>query len=351
MRSNDSFYRHLLQECQSADLQHRLEALDDLRKHGYLNLLEAQFLLDRLNSTSHWQEQKAILGLMSDIEQPLPTRALMAILEDWESSDVFLRMDVAHTLAVKKAEEALDLFLRVLLDPEEHPWLRETMTWDLALWGERISEELLPTLLVDTEPAVQTAALDVLRERPPQSIPLELVLPYCTHEKKYVREAAIKTLMATEQRVPIDPILTALHDPEPEVRAAASYGCISLLEMFGDQIPLEPLLEALKDEYPPVRENMLDAFGKIPLRIPVEPVAAALTDSTYYVRCAALETLSLMGERVPSSLYPLLQAMSGADPTSQVRLRATRALLLLHGMQPGPLKIPTIDLTLEELGE
>jgi HEAT repeat protein len=110
-------------------------------------------------------------------------------------------------------------------------------------------------------------------------------------------------------------------------------------------------MEALKDEYPPVRENMLDAFGKIPLRIPVEPVAAALTDSTYYVRCAALETLSLVGERVPSSLYPLLQAMSGADPTSQVRLRATRALLLLHGMQPAPLKIPTIDLTLEELGE
>src|SRR5712692_8774743 len=99
-------------------------------------------------------------------------------------------------------------------------------------------------------------------------------------------------------------------------------------------------MEALKDEYPPVRENMLDAFGKILLRIPVEPVAAALTDSTYYVRCAALETLSLMGERAPSSLSPPLQEMSGADPSSQVRLRATRALLLLHGMRPAPLKIP-----------
>jgi len=351
MRKNDWFYLHLLQECQSADLQRRLDALEDLCKHEYLDLIDAQFLLDRLNSTTSEREQSAILDLMCQIEAPLPSDALMAILEDWESSTVFLRMEVAHTLAVKKAEEALDLFCSVLLDPEEHPWLRETMTGDLATWGERISEEIVLTLLADPEPAVCTAALEVLRERPSQTIPLELVLPYCTHEKQYVREVAIKTLLATKQRVPPQTILAALGDPEPQVRAAASYGCISLVEWFGDQIPLEPLLQALNDEYPVVRENILDAFGKVPLHIPVEPVAAALTDSTYYVRCAALETLSLMGERVPSSLSPLLQEMSGSDPSSQVRLRATRALLLLHGMTPGPLKIPIIDLTLEELGE
>jgi HEAT repeat protein len=100
-----------------------------------------------------------------------------------------------------------------------------------------------------------------------------------------------------------------------------------------------------------VRENILDALSLVPLRIPVEPIAAALTDSTYYVRCAALETLGLMGERVPSSLYPPLQEMSGSDPSPQVRLRATRALLMLRGMRPAPLRMPIIDLTLEELGE
>jgi HEAT repeat protein len=189
------------------------------------------------------------------------------------------------------------------------------------------------------------------RSQPPQSIPIAHVLPYCTHEEKYLREAAIKTLMATEHCVPIDVILSALGDPEPEVRAAASFGCIRLLEWFGDQVPLEPLLQALRDEYPPVRENILDALGKAPLRIPVEPVGAALADSIFYVRCASLETLALMGERVPSSLYPALQKLSGSDPSAQVRQRATRALLLLHGMQPLPLRIPIIDLTLEDLGE
>jgi HEAT repeat protein len=345
MRKNDSFYRHLLQECQSTDLQRRLEALEDLRRHEYLDLVEVQFLLDRLNSTEVEREQLAILALMCQIEAPLPTRALMAILEDWESSSVFLRMEVAHTLAYKQAEEALDLFLRVVLDPEEHPWLRETMTGDLALWGERISDGLLLTLLADPEPAVCTAALEVWRERPSQTIPLELVLPYCAHEKKYVREAALKTLLATKQHVSIDPILRVLHDPEPEVRAAASHACISLVEWFPDWIPLEPLLEALHDEYAAVREDVLDAFGKIPLRIPVDPVIAVLSDSVSYVRCAAVETLGLMGERVPSSIYPTLREMAGFDDSAHVRQRATRTLLLLHGMQPPPLTLPIIDIT------
>jgi len=347
---SDMFYLHVLHECQSADLQHRLEALDDLRKHEYLDLVDAQFLLDRLNSTPHAQEQSSLLSLMCEIKKPLPLDALMAILADQETS-VFLRMEVAHTLTVVKAEAGLALMLQILQDACEHPGLRETLTGYLTIWGERISDDLLLTLLADPEPAVCAATLEVLRERPCETLPLEMVLPYCTHEAKYVREAAIKTLLATEQRTPLEPIVAALGDPDPEVRAAASYGCISLLERFGDQIPLEPLLQSLNDEYPPVRENILDAWGKIPLRIPVEPVAAALTDSTFYVRCAALETLSFMGERVPSSLYLALQELSGSDPFPQVRLRATRALLLLHGMTPGPLRMPIIDLTLEELGE
>jgi HEAT repeat protein len=201
------------------------------------------------------------------------------------------------------------------------------------------------------DPELCAAALDMWRSQPSQTIPLERIVPYCTHEEKYLREAAIKTLLAAERLCPPDLILAALDDPEPEVRTAASFGCISLMEWFGNQIPVEPLLSALSDEYPSVRENILDALGKVPLRIPVEPVAAALTNATFYVRCAALETLSLMGERVPSSLFPLLRELSGSDPAPRVRLRATRALLLLHGMRPAPLRIPVIDLTLEELGE
>jgi HEAT repeat protein len=247
----------------------------------------------------------------------------------------------------------LPVVLRLIADPHEEIYLREVLIGDLALWGERIPEAFLLALLDD--PELCAAALDMWRSQPAQTIPLERILPYCAHEEKYLREAAIKALLAAERLCPPSPILAALDDPESEVRTAASFGCISLMKWFGNQIPVEPLLSALHDEYPPVRENILDALGKISLRIPVEPVAAALTDATYYVRCAALETLGRMFERVPSSLYLVLQELSGSDPVPQVRLRATRALLLLSGMTPAPLKIPIIDLTLEgideELGE
>ena len=272
----------------------------------------------------------------------------MAILEDGQTSSVFLRMEVAQTLAATKAEDAYDLFVRLALDAREHSWLRELLTADLAVWNERLSDDLLLTLLADPEPAVCAATLSVWRELPSQSIPIERIVPYCTHEQKYIREAAIKTLLATEQRAPVDPILSALNDPEPEVRAAASHACLSLAEWFPDRIPLERLLAALHDEHPPVREDALDALGKIPLRIPVEPVIAALSDPVPYVRCAAIETLGMMGERVPASIYPTLRELSGADDSAHVRQRATRTLLLLHGMPLPPLRMPVIEITSEE---
>jgi HEAT repeat protein len=246
----DHLYLHLLARCQSPDLGHRLDALEDLRQHEYLDLIPAQFLLDRLNSTGHWEEQTAILRLMCEIEKPLPIEALMAILEDRETSSPFLRAHVAHVLTVIHAEDAIDLVLRLIQDPHEEVYLREVLIGDLAFWGERIPRAFLLTLLDD--PELCAAALDMWRSQPSQTIPLERIVPYCTHEEKYLREAAIKALLATERLCPPDPILAALGDPESEVRTAASYGCISLMEWFSDQLPVKPLLSALHDEYPPV---------------------------------------------------------------------------------------------------
>src|SRR5258708_31931131 len=181
MRERDGYheyYLHLLRECQSADLQRRLDALKNLY-HEYLDLVEAQFLLDRLNSTSHVQEQRAILELMCLLKKPLPIDALMAILADRETSTVYLRSEVAHTLAFVKAEEALDLLLQLLQDPEEDIFLREMITYDLPRWEERVPRALLLTLLTDSALGLCDAALKVLRDLPPQLIPLEMVLPYC----------------------------------------------------------------------------------------------------------------------------------------------------------------------------
>lgn len=351
MPKKDLYYLRLLQQCQSSHLEQRLAALEGLRKHEYLDLVTSQFLLDRLNSTGSSREQSAILGLMGQIESPLPIEALLTILADRETSTLYLRAEVAHTLAVVKAEGSIELLLRLLQDPDEDVYLRVGIAEDLEAWGERIPLEILLAAIADPEPGLCAAALNGLRARPSHTIPIDIVLPYCAHPAWYVREAAIKTLLATEQQVPPEPILAALTDPEPQTRDAAAHGCIHLVEWFGDKIPLEPLVQALGDDYPSVRENILDALGKASTRAPIEPIIAALTDSVHYVRCAAVETLGIMGDRVPASVYPVLQAMSGADSSPHVRQRATRTLLMLHGLTPVPLRLPTIDFTLEELGE
>lgn len=343
----DEYYLYMLQQYQSENLDRRLAALDEL-EHDYLDLLEPQFLLDRLNSATHWEEQRDIVGLMCQVKKPLPIQALMAILTDRETTSMYLRMEIASTLAHVQAEESLDLVLSLIQDSDEEICLRELLVTSLGTWGERIPLPTLLTFLTDPEPAICAAALHALDARPPQTIPVATVLLYCTHQEWYVREAAIKTLLAAEAWTPIDPILAALSDPDDHVRNAAVHGCIQLVERFGDQVPLEPLLQVLHDDFPSVRENVIDALGKAPARTPLEPIIAALTDPHSYVRCAAAETLSLLGERIPETLYPTLQAMSGDDPVPQVRLRATRALLILHGLEPGPLKVPIIDLTLDE---
>ena len=49
---NDIFYLRLRHECQSADLQHRLEALEDLRKHEYLDQVLWSILKE--DCGDHW---------------------------------------------------------------------------------------------------------------------------------------------------------------------------------------------------------------------------------------------------------------------------------------------------------
>jgi len=350
MSEKDLFYRHLLQQCQSPDLSQRLAALEDLSKGDYLDLVPGQFLLDRLNSTSIEREQSAILEVMGQLPTPIPVEALLTILADRETSTTHLRAEVAHTLAVVKAKTAIAPLLRLLQEPSEDPDLRREIAEDLESFGSDMPFDVLIATVADPDIDISAAAMKAMSVQP-SLIPIALLLQYRAHPHWYIREAVVKTLIAAGERVPIEPIIAALSDPEPWVRAAASFGCIRLLEWFGARVPLEPLLNALTDDYAPVRENILDALGKYPEHAPIEAITAALTDPDHPVRCAALDALGNMGDRVPAEVYPVLQAMSGADLSPHVRQRATRALLILHGLTPGPDKLMGFDPTLEELGE
>jgi HEAT repeat protein len=321
MPEKDHLYFQLLQACQSADLELRLGALEGLDKHGYLHLVPVPFLLGRLDAAMDEREQAAILRLLLRREEPLPQETLEVLLDLLEALQPALLREVVSALSVAQAEEMLDLLQCSLEECREEPEMSEEST----SWEEYIPAEVLFALLA--HPDVCLGALDVLSLLPPQSIPIEAILPYCSHEHGIIREVALATLWVAEERVPLEPILEALRDSEPKVRAIASHACMFLVEWRGEQFPLEPLIQALNDDYPPVREDVLDALGKAPLRAPMEPVVAALSDSCVFVRCAAVETLGLMGKRVPTSISPLIQALAASDPDPRVRQRASQTLL------------------------
>lgn len=349
MSEQDIVYVRLIEQCQSDNLAQRLAALEELSKY-YLDQLQGQELVDWLASTSIPKEQEAILDVLAQIPAHLPVDALISILADRDTSTASLREAVAHTLAAVKTEPVLAVLLRLLVDPNEELGLRRVIAEDLQAFGELVPFEVLKALLADPDSDILAAAIQAMSEQS-ALIPIDLLLTFRGHPVWYVRQVVVKTLMMTGERVPIEPIIAALSDPEARVRTAAASGCIGLLERFGMRVPLEPLLCALSDTYAPVRESILDAFAKIPEHAPLPPILTALSDADPPVRCAALETLATMPDRVPEALYATLQTMSGMDPSAHVRQRATWALLILKGFPLGPLRPIVFDPTLEELGE
>src|SRR5260370_9895384 len=70
-------------------------------------------------------------------------------------------------------------------------------------------------------------------------------------------------------------MVSALHDPAWEVRAAAVWA----LSAFGGQAPTEVLIEALDDEDGSVRVAALRVLARVRERIPPEPLARMLHDA------------------------------------------------------------------------
>lgn len=329
----DPYYQYLLHQCRHPELHERLRALDTLGK-DYLDLVEADFLLVLLHGTSQYEEQSAILGIMSQMGTRAPVAALIELLEQREAGDSGLREYVAATLAALKESTPLDLFIRILKDPTEEGGLREEIAELLGDFGERVPIEVHLAAVADPDPDICVAAIRALSAQGARA-PLDPILAHLAHPAGRVRKAAIRALSRARERAPLEPIVAALGDPDPEVREAAAWGIDLLLEWFGTRVPLAPLLAALADDSPLVRETALDALANHPEYAPLDRVVPALDDSNAYVRCAALLVLERMGSRVPEEVYPTLLRMTQADPYPKARMYATWTLLALKGLPPG----------------
>lgn len=334
MPDGDPYFLHLLRECRDPDRQRRMRALETLSK-DYIELVKADFLLFLLYRATHYEEQIAVLSMMSQLGPGAPIDELVAILQDRADSNELPRGYVAAVLAALEEKAPLDVFIGILQDPTEEVGLREDIAGLLGQFGERVPLDVLLAAVADPEPGVCAAGIESLIEQGSRA-PLEPILAQMIHPEWYVRKAAIRALSAARERAPIEPIVAALNDPDARVRDAAALGVDILLEWFGSRVPLAPLISALGDENANVRESSLDALANHPEYAPVELVVQALDDANPYVRCAALLVLERVGgERVPEEVYPKLVEMTATETHINARKYATRTLLILKGILPG----------------
>src|SRR6266851_1179508 len=107
-----------------------------------------------------------------------------------------------------------------------------------------------------------------------------------------------------------DEVVAALKHEASAVRVAA----VRALEQGGTS-SIEPLVAALHDSAWEVRAAAVWALGKLGEQAPLEALIGALADEDPSVRAAALRTLGLLGDRLP--LGPIIRALH--DPAWQVR--------------------------------
>jgi HEAT repeat protein len=86
----------------------------------------------------------------------------------------------------------------------------------------------------------------------------------------------------------VEPLVAALADDNPAVRAAAA----ETLGSIGDRRAVEPLVLALKDEDPQARKNAVTALSWIQDPRAVEPLIAVLNDEDEGVQSEAAWALS-----------------------------------------------------------
>jgi serine/threonine-protein kinase len=127
-------------------------------------------------------------------------------------------------------------------------------------------------------------------------------------------------------------LVSALHDPAWEVRAAAVWA----LSAFGGQVPAEVLIEALDDEDGSVRAAALRVLAGVRGHVPPESLERMLDDTDWQVHAAVALTLEELGEQ--TSQGPLVTRLRDENTIG-------REVAQMPGKQLHPDILPSLPFT------
>jgi HEAT repeat protein len=150
-----------------------------------------------------------------------------------------------------------------------------------------------------------------------------------------VREAAAWALGDVRDPRAVEPLVAALKDSDYGVGHAAAKALVKI-----GALAVEPLVGALKETQSLVRSSAAEALGQIGDPRAVEPLIAALSDSSgFFVRRLAARALGEIGD--PRAVAPLIASLN--DEEDSVRQAAAQALSRLGHSAVEPLVAALAD--------
>lgn len=226
------------------------------------------------------------------------------------------RAHAARMLGKLRSGLASKTLLDALVDPHEDSTVRVAAGQAL---GAIMDEAVIPHLcraLGDYEESSAPTVAEALVDYGEVAVPS--ILELLSHVRPTARVWAARVLGRIGHSRATSPLLGALTDPDPKVRAAVA----EALGLIADMRATGALLTVvLNDPVPPVRANAAMAVAKIGDKDAVRSIVFALRDSDAEVRCRAAEAIALIA---PTDWSPLERALF--DSCERVRRSAALSL-------------------------
>jgi HEAT repeat protein len=263
-----------------------------------------------LQDQSGFKRQKAAIALR-ELHDPTTRGPLETALHDCEAAVRRAAVEALGQLAPNR--ETTEALKRMLHDRD--PTVRVAAVTALARLDKSAAVSLQPAV-VDSHASVRRAAAASA------SLDRESVRVLIGDPEADVRAEALWALEANPRTELVEVVAASLGDDSWHVRRA---GCHAM-GASGLAVAKEPLLHALVDPHPMVRAAALGALESLLGEGLVEGLAAELCRPDERLRCALVEALAGRGDSAERAMLSLV-----SDPASAVRLAVVRVLARSQG--------------------
>lgn len=232
------------------------------------------------------------------------------------ADEAIIRERAIEVLATKAPGSSVDLFVHEIprVGYATQQLLVDALTKAAVGAPPEFIDKLLP-LIASGDPGTRTAVLKILLSVGDQSALVKRFILFSKSLAGFVRERALDSLHTFGEAL-IEPTIELLHNPDPDVRAAA----VAVAASFDDPRVVPATIELLKDTDWWIRIAAADTLGRLRDARAVEPLVAALADPE--LKWSAVEALGRIAD--PRALPALGRMLS--DPMPDVRIEVMQAL-------------------------